>query len=981
MQQLNREKTFVSEPRLLSWLHLCSPVTLTLDHASLSIGNTTFPVVEISGISVSHPWLFPKLLGGRVFRVMRINGKKSVTHSFNIFKKDAHTLSKQITQRVIQQLTLTLNRIEASADSLLARQQSIYRHDVYVRSSVALRFSDAELNGYTSNISYVQRISKHRLLDVASQNKAALILKTLQSIEDHIRTPELARNRHNDSYALYWRDKEKDYFKTVESDDLTEEQIQTALVFEDATLVVAAAGSGKSSCIVGKIGFALKTGLFDDSQILALAYNKKAALGLQTRLNKKLGKALNRPVSVASKTFHSFGLATLVAHHGKEYEPKVLKEDEGEEGRFLKQVIFELAKNNAAFQNALALWMSFVPYDEPQPVGISGNLEECAKRYEECCRERLRIRIATGKKPWDPTIPTWHPDVYVRSLEERGIANWLLLHGVSFEYERPDWDGAKRLGLGTYQNGKSKPYNPDFTYSYVEKLPHGQTRTVRVIHEHFALDEKGRAPEWLGGTTYEQYAKNKREMYRAWMGERPIGRERVVFIETTSAMMRDGSIWNHLKRSLKDAGIVVHAPKVEIQNRALEQFREASDLEQLIIDFVLRYKDSGLDEHSIRAEANQSHNPYRSQLFLDVAFAVFGAYQQALRDAGKIDFADMLRESIAILSDSRTESPYRFILVDEFQDISRLKADLVKAVLAKNPLESILFCVGDDWQTINRFSGSDVSIFTDVSQYFERPTARLELTKTFRCSQGIADVAKHLVMLNSGQFNKEVKALPDRVPGAVRIVHHGDSAEERQATVRAELDNIIITAQSLKLVHPTVQILRRTKHDATVPEGLNTDFLKGLSREYKGRLEIELHTMHGSKGLEADFVIIPGLDSGFRGIPDERPTEPILDLVLPALRSPVDEERRLMYVALTRAKNMVSVLVSGRRPSEFIVELEPVRQRFPAINWIPWTGETRAMCPQCKIGSLVPKRGASGALLCTRAVKCGFSPKGEKRKP
>jgi DNA helicase-4 len=154
---------------------------------------------------------------------------------------------------------------------------------IHLRSSVTLTLDHSLLS--IGNTTFP-------LNDMASQNKASSALKTLQSIDDHIRAPELARDRHNQSYALYWRDKAKDYFKQVESEELTEEQIQTALVFEDATLVVAAAGSGKNSCIVGKIGFALKTGLFNEGQILALAYNKKAALGLQTRLNKKLGKAM-----------------------------------------------------------------------------------------------------------------------------------------------------------------------------------------------------------------------------------------------------------------------------------------------------------------------------------------------------------------------------------------------------------------------------------------------------------------------------------------------------------------------------------------------------------------------------------------------------------------------------------------------------------------------------------------------------------------
>lgn len=975
---MNNDRIVILEPRLLSLLHYRKPRVLSCNKNTLSIEEVISPAISVVDISVEQPWFIPKLLGGKVIRITTLSEEGLIASLFNAFEHDVNVICGQVKHLVCEALAEDLSSVRKFSKSLISRCEHVYCPHLYVRSSVAKRFAEVEQKDFLDNVSRVRFLSKHVMLNQDKRDEASSILATLLSLDDYIRNVELARERHNENYFLYWQNEAKDYFRTVESSPLTEEQIQTALVFEDATLVVAAAGSGKSSCIVGKIGFALKIGLFDETQILALSYNKSAAASLQKRLNEKLKKALGRPVSVASKTFHSCGLATLIAHHGNDYELKVLKEEEREEERFIKNVISKLVRENKTFQNALALWVSLAPYDEPQLVGTSGDLEECAKRYEECCRERLRSRKVTGRKPWEPTIPTWRQDVYVRSLEERGIANWLILHDVQFKYEFPDWEGATRLGLGTYESGKQKPYNPDFTYSYVEKLSNDKSRTVRVVHEHFALDANGRAPEWLGGTKYEQYAKNKRAMYRAWMAERPIGRERVIFMETTSAMFRDGSVWNHLERNLRSAGVSVKNPNPEIQNQALEQFREASDLEQLIIDFVLRYKDSGLDEGEVLAEAAKSSNPYRAQLFLDVALSVFHAYQQTLKDEKKIDFADMLREAITILSDSRTKSPYRFILVDEFQDISRLKANLVKAIMAKNNNESIVFCVGDDWQTINRFSGSDISIFTNATDYFKRTVSSLKLTKTFRCSQSIADVAKHLVMHNTGQFDKEVKALPDRVTDAIRVVHHIDNADFRRVALRAELDNIVTITQDLGLNFPSVQILRRTKHDITVPEGMQTDFLKQLVREYSSTLKIELHTMHGSKGLEADFVIIPGLDSGFRGIPDERPAEPLLDLVLPVLTSTVEEERRLMYVALTRAKHSVSLLVSGRRPSEFIVELESVQH--PAINWISCSTEARTTCPKCKSGSLIPARGSSGNLLCSRAVACGYAQRMSRRK-
>lgn len=958
------------EVRWLAWLHLRSPRSLSIEQSFLTGSAAPIPLRCITSIATEKTWFPLSLLSVRISITYR-DGKTSSLLSALGNDEQAKAAQLTLSKAVESTLAGAINKHDEHVAGIEEAHRIVYVPLRYVRHSKARQFAEAHGKPLEVLEKSVANIYKHPLLAADDKIKAAALTQRITKLKPFTRNIELVHAQHNEEYALHHRTNDAPYFDNVENQELTEEQVEAALVFEDATLTVAAAGSGKSSCIVAKIGFALKTGLFQDHQILALAYNRDAAKSLKARLDTKLSKVLNREVSVASKTFHAFGLSTLLKYHGDEYEPKVLKEDDGEEGRYLKLMITSLIENDVPFQSALAEWLLFSPYEDPQPLGVSDDLDACAKRYEECCRERIREKRVDGRKSFDPTIPTLNENIYVRSLEERTIANWLILRGVNFEYEAPDWEGAKRLGLGPTENKKSRPYTPDFTYRLTENLQNGRTRKVRVVHEHFGLDANGRAPVWMGGNAYEKQSADKRKMFEVWARENNPERERVAFFETSSAQVRDGSIFECLERSLRKYGVPLTTPNNEIYSKALAGFRESSDLERLIINFVLRFKDSGASKTEIEAAARTSPHPYRAKLFLRVAFHVFDAYQQKLKNEGKIDFADMLRDATDVLRTRRLETSYRLILVDEFQDIAQLKANLVKAVLDQAPDDSIVFCVGDDWQTINRFAGSDISIFTGIGEYFDRHTKRINLSRTFRCAQGIADVSRALVMRNKGQIDKEVVANTPRIPHGIRVVEHGDSPEGRQVALCTELDRIENEAKTLQIVAPTVLILRRTEVDTTCPEGLPTGYLKELSKKYAGRLTLRLLSVHGSKGLEADFVILPGVDSGFRGFPDERPPEPLLDLVLPKLLDPIEEERRLFYVGLTRARHQAIVLTNAIRPSEFVLHLEELYKTSTDIEWIKHR-DKRKPCPKCKKGSLILPYEQSLSLACSRTERCGY---------
>ena len=891
----------------------------------------------------------------------------------------SHEIVNSLNASIQHALTEIIKKVNDSIDDVRCDVQSIFKEKTFVRYSKVKDLVNSCKPLYDNSEGIVNFLQKNRFLSEPQKIDVADVKAALNHIHPYIYNSEATRHSYNKKYMDFFRVADADYFGKVESSPLTEEQIDAALIFEDATLVGAAAGSGKSSCIVGKIGFALKNNLFRDEDIIALAYNEDAATSLGDRLQNKLSITLNRKIRVRSKTFHGFGLSILNDHYGKDNPIDVLNEKGKEKGRCIKTAIEKLVARDSEFQTLISNWLCYAAYESPQPVGISDDLDQCQKLYEECCLERIQAKKDPKRKPFLPSIPTFDNDLYVRSLEERSIANWLLLRGVAFSYEEPTYEGGIRLGLPRNDAGKQRPYNPDFTYTLVINSESETPKTLTIIHEHFGLDDHGRAPDWMGGIKYEEQAEGKRRMLTRWSEDTASTSKRIAFFETRSSHIRDGSIWDNLETTLKRYGIPVNEPSEEIRNRAIANFREAKQFENSLIKFVMTYKDSGLDKWEVVERAQRSMSPYRATQFLIIAFMVLDAYEKELN--GRIDFSDMLRHAIEVLKLPSDKSYPKLILVDEFQDISHLRASFVKALLDRQPDDSLVFFVGDDWQTINRFSGSDVSIFTGAAQYFDRHTTPLDLTKTFRCRRGIAEVSRDIVLTNKNQSQKRVIANDPSINNEIRVVFHGSTGEDRQNAIHEEIRACIDSAtqhltEVIKDRLPSMLLLTRTTHENTIPEGLDEAFINELKGRYRKALEIRVMTIHKSKGLEADFVIMVGLESGPRGFPDERAAEPLFDLILPTLTSSIEEERRLFYVGLTRARHQAIVLSNAERPSPFVFELEKLREKFTCIEWVP-NGMDRTPCPKCKLGSLIHYKRAE---VCSRLHACGYRPKRSKPK-
>ena len=221
---------------------------------------------------------------------------------------------------------------------------------------------------------------------------------------------------------------------------------------------------------------------------------------------------------------------------------------------------------------------------------------------------------------------------------------------------------------------------------------------------------------------------------------------------------------------------------------------------------------------------------------------------------------------------------------------------------------------------------------------------RVDLATTFRCADRIAAVATDFVLRNPAQIRKTVRTTRKADRPAV---HVGLPDEQEHPLLKEALDRIAEDARRHDGASD-VLLLGRYKH-------LRPRHLDALPKQYPG-LHLTWRTVHSSKGLEADYVVVLGLCSGRYGFPAEIADDPLLDLVLAAPEAhPNAEERRLLYVAVTRARRQVFLLADGGPPSEFVTELIDRGYDIEVFGRPP---ESDVSCPRCVGGRLVRRKNS-----------------------
>ncbi|MBJ3558339.1 DNA helicase IV [Salmonella enterica subsp. enterica serovar Derby] len=277
------------------------------------------------------------------------------------------------------------------------------------------------------------------------------------------------------------------------------------------------------------------------------------------------------------------------------------------------------------------------------------------------------------------------------------------------------------------------------------------------------------------------------------------------------------------------------------------------------------------------------------------------AWKSALKEENAVDFSGLIHQAIVILEKGRFISPWKHILVDEFQDISPQRAALL-AALRKQNSQTTLFAVGDDWQAIYRFSGAQLSLTTAFRQHFGEGD-RCDLDTTYRFNSRIGEVANRFIQQNPHQLKKPLNSLAAGDRKAVTLLDE------------SQLDALLDKLSGFAKAEERILVLARYHH--LKPASLE----KAATRWPK--LQLDFMTIHASKGQQADYVIVVGLHDGNDGFPAPARESIMEEALLPMVEDfPDAEERRLLYVALTRARHRVWLLFNKDAPSCFVDELK-----------------------------------------------------------
>ena len=339
----------------------------------------------------------------------------------------------------------------------------------------------------------------------------------------------------------------------------------------------------------------------------------------------------------------------------------------------------------------------------------------------------------------------------VKSFEECEIANFLYLSGVPYEYER-----SYEHDTATSEKGQ---YQPDFYLS-----------DAGIYIEHFGLNESGGTAPFIDREEYLQSMDWKRQLH---------AEHGTILIETFSYEKAAGKLTENLAAKLADHGVTLSPiPPADIFTLLEEQGR-IDPFTRLVATFLQHYKGSQLSAEEVARRAAKAPDRRWAKAFVTVFGAIFDRYQESLARLRQIDFHDMISNATEHVESGRYLSPFGYILVDEFQDISPGRARLLKALLDQSPTAQ-LFAIGDDWQAIYRFAGSDIAIMREFRERFGA-SERIDLATTFRCADRITAVATKFVLRNPAQIRKDVSSVR-RADGP--SVHVGLAGEECRDPLR-----------------------------------------------------------------------------------------------------------------------------------------------------------------------------------------------------
>jgi DNA helicase IV len=772
-------------------------------------------------------------------------------------------------------------------------------------------FTHYELNCWKRTVNELSEIvSKTIFENIGLDNNDVLLIRRFQ---EYYSKSDIIRNDYNDNFIDHELLHFRSFFDNVEGRMLDDQQRVAIIKDEDNNIVIAGAGSGKTTTIVGKVNYITDRYKTDPAEILLISFTNKSASTLAKRI------AIPR---IEVKTFHKFSLEVIA--DTEERKPSIF--DEEQFTPLITSFFQKLLKGAAYLKKTTSFFSHFLKPPKPQnEFNDQGEYFQYLKDLNFSSYKLLKFQFR-GKETFKREI--------VKSVEECTIANFLLFNNVEYAYEAPyAFDTSSK---------DHRQYKPDFTITSGDTI---------IYLEHFAINKNGQVPHFFAdaeiGETIEQATKKyvdginwKREIH---------AQHETCMIESYSHEIYDDTLLEKLHQKLTAAGVIL-IPKTpaEIWDIIVKAAKdEVEGVVRLIQTFITLMKSNNFSISDVQNKNDatpDTFNKKRNKLFLEIVGPVYEHYQNYLAERKEIDFSDMINKATQYIISGKYKRKLKYIIIDEFQDISIGRYQLLKALKKTNP-RCKLFCVGDDWQSIYRFTGSDISLFKDFGNYFGA-TETSKIETTYRFKNPLLGVSSKFILKNPNQTRKQLRSIQHSASSIHKIIYSNSEFSDDTESLIGIFDELKkmkgIDSKEILILGRYTLDLKRIKNPDKV---FNID-AENQTLSY-GAIKARFMTIHKSKGLEADIVIVINCNAGKYGFPSGISDDSVLNLLLSeADQFENGEERRLFYVALTRAKEIVYLVTDNFNKSKFITELETESDN-----------NSMKKCPRCVTADLTKRTG------------------------
>ena len=812
-------------------------------------------------------------------------------------------------------------------------------------------------------------------------------------------TFETDTKQANERYINQELKDNSDLFDDLDGKSLDSQQREAIVVDEDAVKVIAGAGSGKTFTIQGKVKYLTEKRDVDPSEILAISFSNASVDDLKERIAE--------PIDI--KTFHKVGKDILTQYN------QYSRPDTSALKRIIKRYLTKKALKNEDISKKLIEFFSFYINVPPSDDDI---------KYEgDLLDWQEGVDFSTLKRRFKNKQRETLNNEIVRSYEELYIANFLFIYGIKYTYEKiysyPNKNFEREFNkfkefLFSFNEEIPDELKNDITkdllnltdifeeYEIKDYLPDFYLDDYNIYIEHFGLN-RNCENHLIGGKSSEEYVKEmewKRKVHKKYG---------TTLIETFSYYQSENRLLTRLAEKLQAQGVEFNeidyreVYRILLENKTIKEWE---DFIVLLKTFIELFKGNNYDETKFKefydyvGGLKDSFSKDRTIAFLKIVEEIYNDYEAYLLKIKKIDFNDMINKASDCIVKNGLDLPYKYIIVDEYQDTSFTRYNLLRNIC--DSIGAKIMVVGDDWQSIYSFSGCDVNIFTKFDNFFDVCETRY-IEKTYRNSQQLIDASSNFVMKNPDQTRKELKSSKS-LKYPIKLVNFDNDFDE---ILKFELVIKNIINQST-FKNKKILILGRNNKDIfNLLKNFNVEneygkrkfeilgdedklrrnkFVKIVYRESPD-VNIEYRTVHQSKGLECDNVILINLKNWKAGFPNKMVDDPVLNFVKRNGDSfSYAEERRLFYVALTRTKNNVYLLAPYFKSSVFVQELKTdanvellnlEHNRLETLKNIEKNGEryvipTKLKCPVCKTGVVLLESFWNKGKL-NRVLKCSHN--------